>query len=204
MNPKQVDRFFRGLARDFRRGAVVYLTGAAAGSLMGNVRPSLDIDFGVRIRSGAGVWRELETAVDKNRRLTGLAVNYAEDLDRWGQITLLDYQKHARAYKRFGRLELRVLTPGYWSIGKMTRYLEPDLRDMEAVFKSQKTSPLGLARLWGRAVAASPKSTAQFQFIRQVELFLETRGPRIWGNDFEPPKAVRAFRKKAGIRSERS
>ncbi len=199
MNPKQVDRFFKGLARDFKREAVVYLTGAAAGSLMGNLRPSLDIDFGIKTKGGAAAWRELEAAVEKNKAVTGLDVNFAEDIDRWGQITLLDYQKHVRPYKRFGKLDVRVLAPGYWSIGKMTRYLEPDIRDMEMVFKAQGVPAPGLARLWGRAVKASPKSAVQFQFVDQVERFLEKRGPGIWGKKFEAAKAIRIFRKGAGI-----
>ncbi|HVZ80661.1 MAG TPA: hypothetical protein VHE12_07660 [bacterium] len=200
MNPKQVDRFFKGLARDFRREAVVYLTGAAAGSLMGNVRPSLDIDFGVQAPGGGAAWAELEKAIDRNKLLTGLAVNYGEDIDRWGQITLLDYQRHAKPYKKFGKLDVRVLAPAYWSIGKMTRFLEPDVRDMAAVFKAQKVPALDLVRIWGRAVKASPRSAAQFQFARQVEHFLSAEGPGIWGGKFDLEGTLKAFRKSAGIR----
>ena len=179
------------------------MTGAAAGALMGNVRPSLDVDFGVQTQAGAAAWAELEAAIEKNSRLTGLAVNYGEDIDRWGQITLLDYKKHAHPYKTFRKLEVRVLTPGYWSIGKMTRYLEPDIRDMAAVFKSKKVPALGLARLWGRAVAASPKSTVQYQFIRQVEHFLKNQGTGIWGKNFDAAKSLQAFHEKAGIKRDR-
>lgn len=200
MNPKQVDRFFKGLGRDFHREAVIFLTGAAAGSLMGNVRPSLDIDFGVDLKGGAAAWADLEKAIDRNKLLTGLAVNYGEDIDRWGQITLLDYQKHARPYKKFGKLDVRVLAPAYWSIGKMTRFLEPDIRDMAAVFAARKVPVDTLAKLWGRAVKASPRSAAQFQFIRQVEHFLAAEGPGIWGKKFDLGKALGAFRKSAGVR----
>jgi hypothetical protein len=198
-----VERFLKGLSRDLRREAVIYLTGAAAGSLLGNVRPSLDIEFGVETKGGAEAWRDLEAAVERNRRLTGLAVNFAEDIDRWGQISLLDYKKRAKPFKRFGKLSVKILAPAYWSIGKMTRFLEPDVRDMAAVFKAQGTPWRELVRVWGRAVAASPRSLAQTRFIRQVEQFLGAEGPGIWGKNLDLPRALREFQKNAGIRKAR-
>lgn len=204
MNPKEIDRFFKGLARDFNREADIILTGAAAGSLMGSSRPSMDIDFGVEIKKKSREsWEDFSRAVEKNRSLTGVSADYSEDIDRWGSITLLDYKKHAKPYKKIGSLSLRVLEPAYWSIGKMTRYIEPDIEDMRAVFKKQKARAPALARLWGKALRASPLSETLSLFRKQVEHFLEKSGPKIWGKGFDPSKAIAEFHKSAGIRRDK-
>ena len=82
MNPKEIERFFKGIAKDFNEDATVYLTGAAAGALMGGVRPSLDVDFGVELKNSKK-WEQLTAAIEKNKVLTGLGSNYDEDIDRW-------------------------------------------------------------------------------------------------------------------------
>src|SRR5688500_10430523 len=61
VNRRQIDRFFETLAAELEAPARVYLTGAAAGALMGRVRPSDDIDFGLRLTGrGAGSWDTVE------------------------------------------------------------------------------------------------------------------------------------------------
>lgn len=201
MNRKEIERFFKGIAMDFRGEATVFLTGAAAGSVMGGVRPSLDVDFGIQLKSrDPKVWNQLVSAIEKNKTLTGLGTNYDEDIDRWGMITLLDYKKHTKAFKRFGSLAVRVLEPAYWSIGKMTRYLDPDVQDMVAVFKAQKTPAVKLAKLWGKALKASPRSEALSTFRKQVEHFLRAYGPGIWGKKFEASKAIAEFYRSAGLK----
>ena len=198
MNARQIDAFFKTLAREFDEKAVVVLTGAAAGAILGRARPSLDIDFAVEL-ARSGDWDKLARAVERTVKLAGISANYAEDIDRWGMVTLLDYRKHARPYKKFGGIEVRILEPEYWSIGKMTRYLDPDVRDLIQVFKTQKVPAARLARLWGRALRESPSSTGLHQFRRQVEHFLATYGREIWGKEFDPEPAVRAFHREAGI-----
>lgn len=200
MNRTQIDGFFRVLAEQWGGKGIVLLTGAAAASIWGHVRPSVDIDFAVQLkRRGRSVWGKLEDAIDRTVRLTGIQANYAEDIDRWGLITLLDYRRHTRPYRRFGPLEVRLLDPAYWSIGKMTRYLDPDVRDMIQVFKRQNVAADHLARLWGRALKRSPRSTALSQFRRQVEHFLRSHGRAVWGRKFAPERALRRFYKEAGI-----
>ncbi len=200
MTRAQVDAFFRVLGEQWGEEALVLLTGAAAASIWGHVRPSVDIDFAVRVRKrGRSAWGKLEDAIDRTVRLTGIQANYAEDIDRWGLITLLDYRRHTRPYRRFGPLEVRLLDPAYWSIGKMTRYLDPDVRDMIQVFKRQNVAADQLARLWGRALKRSPRSTALSQFRRQVEHFLRSHGRAVWGREFAPERALRRFYKEAGI-----
>ncbi|HEV8344022.1 MAG TPA: hypothetical protein VGR30_16765 [Candidatus Binatia bacterium] len=200
MNRRQIDTFFQVLSEQWDQELGVLLTGAAAGTIWGQLRPSMDVDFGVQVRkSGKETWEKLEAAIERTVRLTGTQANYAEDIDRWGLITLLDYKRHTHPYRRFGSLRVRLLDPAYWSIGKMTRYLDPDVRDMIQVFKRQKVPADRLARLWGRALKRSPRSAALIQFRRQVDDFLRTYGPTIWGKKFDLGKTTRRFYREAGI-----
>ena len=200
MNRRQIDTFFQVLSEQMNEPLVVLLTGAAAGTIWGQVRPSVDVDFAVQVRRrDQETWERLEAAIERTIKLTGTQANYAEDIDRWGLITLVDYKRHTHPYRRFGLLQVRLLDPAYWSIGKMTRYLDPDVRDMVQVFKRQRVPAVRLARLWGRALKRSPRSAALIQFRRQVEDFLRTYGPTIWGNKFDARKTMRRFYSEAGI-----
>ena len=200
MTPRRIDRFLATLARELDCPARLYLTGAAAAALLGRVRPSLDVDFGLELRGRHPVpWQVVEGAVERTSKLMGIAASAAEDIDRWGMITLLDYKKHARRHRRFGQLDVRVLHPLHWSIGKLTRFLDVDIRDVVEVFRRQAIATDAATRLWGRALRASPASTAQFQFRRQVEGFLRAQGRRIWGASFDPDAATRIFHRAARI-----
>jgi hypothetical protein len=200
VNRRRIDAFLAILARELDLPAKAYLTGAAAGALLGRVRPSVDIDLGLTLRktSSAG-WRSVEEAIERTRRLTGIPASVAEDIDRWGMITLLDYKRSSRPYRRFGKLEVRILAPANWAIGKLTRFLDPDIRDVVEVLRHQRASWKSCVRLWGRALRASPASTAQFQFRRHVEHLIARHGERIWGRPFDPQSAVAAFEKAARV-----
>ncbi len=200
MNAGHIDRFFSVLASELDRSATVMITGAAAGSLLGHVRPSQDIDFSIRLVRGHGHdWPTVEAAVARTVKLTSIQANYAEDIDRWGMISLLDYTRHTRPYKRFGKLTVRVLDPAYWAIGKLTRYLRPDIRDLVAVLKAQRVPHEQAVRIWGRALRASPRSAVCELFRRHVEAFLRQNGRKIWGKGFDADAAVNAFHRAAGI-----
>ena len=204
MTRRQIERFLTILATELGEPTRAYLTGAAAAALWGRVRPSADIDLGVefrdhRRRKVAGSWRRIQEAVDRTTRLTGIPTSVAEDIDRWGMITLLDYKRTSRLYRRFDKLEVRLLNPVNWAIGKLTRCLDPDIRDVTEVFRRQDIRWVGCARTWGRALRASPASTAQFQFRRNVEDFFRVRGRTVWGATFDTRAAIRAFERAAGI-----
>ncbi|MBI4598186.1 MAG: hypothetical protein HY737_07305 [Candidatus Omnitrophica bacterium] len=200
MNPKTIDRFFRILAREFKRPGTLIVTGAAAGSLWGHVRPSQDIDFGVQLAGKArATWEQFQVAVNRTIEQTGIQVNYAEDIDRWGSITLLDYRRHTLPYRRFGALTVRLLDPIYWSIGKLGRYYALDVQDVVTVLKRQRVPSASLIRVWAKALRESPKSPALWQFRQQVEHFLRTYGREIWGRRFDAEAALRQFHRAAGI-----
>ncbi len=203
MTPKRIEHFLTVLARELRLPARAYVTGAAAAALWGRVRPSVDVDMGIELASRSANrgddWQAVETAVDRTRRLTGIPANVAEDIDRWGMITLLDYRRTSRRYRRFDQLDVRLLHPANWAIGKLTRFLDSDIRDVTAVFRAKKVQPTAAARTWGRALRASPASTSQQQFRRNVEHFFTHQGRSIWGRAFDPAAAVRAFERAAAI-----
>ena len=200
MTRRRIEQFLKTLAAELDRPARLYLTGAAAAALLGRVRPSLDIDFGLEIEDpDPAAWRAVQEAVDRASRLSGIAASAAEDIDRWGMISLLDYKKTARPHRHFGQLDVRVLNPLHWSIGKLTRFLDVDIDDVVEVFRRQSIAAPAAAKLWGRALRASPPSTAQFQFRRQVEVFFRTQGRAVWGATFDGEASIRLFYRAADI-----
>jgi len=200
MDIRQIEQFFKIMDAELGQDAKAILTGAAAGTIWGATRPSMDIDFAIEIKNQSDAnWQQLESAIRKAIDKTGIQANYAEDIDRWGMITLLDYKSNIKLYKKYGKLALMVLDPAYWSIGKMTRFIDPDIQDMIQVFRKKKSSPTRLAEVWGKALNESPRSTTLTRFRRQVESFFESYGTKIWGQKFSSSKAIRQFHKSAGI-----
>lgn len=201
MNQKQIDRFFHQLNLRLRgitkEKIEIILTGAAAGILLGGNRPSIDIDFAINCKKK--YLKDVEDAIRQASGVTGIAVNFSEDIDRWSQITFLDYKKHTLAYKTFGIVKVSILSPAYWSIGKITRYLDPDIDDLVKVLKNNPISPLKMIKIWGEALLKSPHSSASFSFRMHVEHFLKTYGRVVWGEGFHQDKALEAFWKACGI-----
>lgn len=197
MSPEQIQRFFRTLAKEFPGPATIILTGAAVGSILARVRASHDVDFAITLpRPAPGQWASLEAAIARTEDVTGIAAQYTEDIDRWSSVSLLDYRRHTRPYRHFGRLHVRLLQPDYWAIGKLSRYLPQDKDDLLAVFAAQQRPMASLIRLWARALRASPRSQALTEFRDHVEDFLRTAGPRLWGPAFDAQAAVTQFRRR--------
>ncbi len=200
MTPQEVDRFFETLAGWLEEPVRVVMTGAAAGALQGYIRPSQDVDFAIRpARKKTGSWQRIEAAIERTMKETGIPANYAEDIDRWGTISLMDYWDHTQPYRKFGGVDVRILDPAYWSIGKLSRSLDSDLKDVIAVFSGKKVPWNRVVRLWGRALKSSPPSTDRFQFRQRIERFLKDYGRVIWGRGFSPEKATQQFHRAAGI-----
>lgn len=199
MDARQIDKFFQALSQNIKgipKGKIkIILTGAAAGTLMGGSRPSMDIDFCIECDKKYAQYAE--RAIKQASTTTGIAANFSEDIDRWSQITFLDYKRHTMPYKTFGAVEVSILSPAYWSIGKIARYLDTDVDDLVKVLKSNSVSANALAKLLGRALLESPRSTASFAFKTHVEHFFKAYGSVIWGKDFNPEECLSAFRKSA-------
>ena len=154
------------LAAELGTPARAYLTGAAAAALWGRVRPSYDVDLGLELKRKTRSSGEIiQRAVERTTRLTGIAVSVAEDIDRWGMITLLDYKRTSRRYRQFGPLELRLLHPANWSIGKLTRNLESDIRDVWRFSAARMSPPRRSSRPGDAPCAQVQPQRRSFSFV---------------------------------------
>jgi hypothetical protein len=192
MRKKQIDFFFRELDKALGQKAEIILVGASAGTLMGHIRPSFDIDFEIRL-SGRKSAAVLEAAVLKTARKAGVAVNFSENVDHWSMVSFLDYRKTAVSYKKFGKLTVKLIAPAYWTIGKMARYYALDAKDMAAIIKKKKLKPRALVSLWGRALRSSDLSLELGQFKKHAAHFLKVYGPKLWGKSFRPGPYLRGL-----------
>lgn len=190
MTEKTIRLYFKELDRRLEASAEIILVGAAAGSLMGHIRPSLDLDFEIRLKKSASavVRRRLDRAVREAASSIGIAVNYSEDISHWSMVDYLDYRKTAAPYRRIGKLNVKLIAPEYWTIGKMTRFLELDIRDMIKVIRKKKLKPERLARLWSRAMRTSQLSLELGQFKQHVVHFFKKYGKKLWGQSFNIEK----------------
>jgi hypothetical protein len=200
MNEKQIERFFKVLDRELGEDALAIVTGAAVVALKGRARPSLDVDFEIQLKAkNPSLWQKVEQAVRIASQQTGLEANFAESIDRWGMISLMDYRQHLIAWRHFGALRVVLMDPSYWAIGKLTRFLESDAKDIVGVFERQKVPWKKAAQIWGKALKRSPKSASLILFRKQVEQFFEKYGPHIWGKRFSVSLSLQTFYKAAGL-----
>jgi hypothetical protein len=203
MRKNIVDLFFGELDRRLSTPASVILTGAAAGMLYGNVRPSADIDFEIRFENKKRTVLQDEALEELIRAVSsklGIAANYSDDIGHWSMIDYLDYRKKSRPYKQIGQLSVHLLAPEYWTIGKMARFMEIDVDDVVKVVQKKRLRAKPLISLWARALRASPLSLAKGQFRRNIESFLSRNGTKLWGKSFDSEKAIAEFTKLAGLR----
>ncbi len=199
MKRKKIDLFFRELDRGLKAGGQIILTGAAAGALYGNIRPSLDLDFEIQLRGRRLNHAKIDSAIKSASSRAGVAVNYSEDISHWSMIEYLDYRRRTIPYKRIGKLNVRLMAPEYWTIGKVTRFLEIDILDLTKVIKKKRLKSGMLIKLWGRALRKSRLSKASSCFRDHVIYFLKTYGKKVWGKDFDLTKSTVLFKKCARI-----
>lgn len=168
-----------------------------------NVRPrraTADLDFQIQSREPTeGSWPELERAIAEAASAVGIAVQYAEDVDRWSSVAIPRERRRTRAWRRFGLLEVELLEPLCWAVYKLARYLDSDVEDLVAVLGNERIDPLELAEICGASLASSPRSSSLWLFRRQVERFFREEGPRVWTKDFASEVAVERFHRLAGI-----
>lgn len=197
-----VDLFFLELDRALATPASVILTGAAAGAIYGNVRHSADIDFEIRLKRRKTDGQRQDEIVERLIREVssslGISANYSDDISHWSMIDYLNYRRSSISYKKIGRIDIRLLAPEYWTIGKMARFLEIDVNDMIKVIKKKRLRTEVLISLWARALRRSPLSLAKGQFRRNVENFFHMHGKKIWGRAFDRERAINDFRRSAG------
>ena len=196
MKQKQIDLFFELLDQELGLAAEIILVGASAASLMGHVRPSLDIDFEIRFKGSktSKTRAKLEAALAKAQTLAGVAVNYSENISGWSMVDYLDYRKTATPYKKVGKLNVKIVAPEYWTIGKMTRFLELDIQDMIKIIRTKKIKAKPLIALWARALKASDLSLELGQFREHVIFFVQRYGKKLWGKKVDPEVLLKDFK----------
>ena len=201
LNQRLIHLFLNALACGLDVPSEVILTGASAGFLMGHVRPSLDIDFEIRFkgRRSPKAKAKLEEAVANASKLTGLSAQYSENIGGWSMISYLDYQKRARPYRQFGKLNVKIMAPEYWTIGKMARFFEMDIRDMIQIIRKKKIKPKPLIRLWAKALNSSSLSIELGQFRDHVIYFIRKYGKKIWGGSTDVDQLIVFFKEQIAV-----
>lgn len=201
LSPSDIDRFFVELDKQFNSPLTVIITGAAAGAIMDNMRPSDDIDFEIQLPATdqKNQKEKLERCINTVARSLQIPAQYTESISGWSQISLLDYRSKALHYKKIGKIQIDCLSPEYWAIGKLARYLPLDRRDLAQVLKNKKIKPESLIAVLSEALKKSPLSDKSREFKSNVADFLKSEGPKIWGPKFLSAAAIEDFKRKAGI-----
>ncbi len=201
MQKKTIDQFFTVLSKKIEHPVEVIVTGACAGIFYGHIRPSVDIDFEIRLKNKnhQKFSSQLDRAVQFASEEVGVATSYGEDIGHWSMIDWLDYRKHTTPYKKIDFLDIRIMAADYWTIGKMGRFYEMDIQDMVTVIQKKNMESDDLIRLWARAFRKSPISLEKRQFIQHVQAFLSRYGAKTWGKSFKSDKAIALFMTLAGI-----
>jgi hypothetical protein len=197
-----VDQFFLELDKRINQRIKIILTGAMAGIILGNIRPSMDIDFEIEFspvgNPSEKLIQDTEFAIQETSKKLNMPSQYSESIQGWSQISFLDYREFSTLYKQIGKIEVRIMSPEHWSIGKMARYLELDEMDVTYVFKKHKIDWEKIVAFWGRALKNSIRSDKSREFRDHVMQFLKHKGKKIWGDNFNPDIAIDKF-KKSGI-----
>ena len=85
---QQIETFFQELSKRYTQAATLYLIGGSALTLLGNRRPTQDIDYvGIDI---PGLWTDLQRAIDQLAKETKLDIEAAPYLEM-GVITSPDF-----------------------------------------------------------------------------------------------------------------
>ena len=178
-----MDAFFQALAKRWTHPTKITVTGAWAAAAWDVHRPTQDIDCEVGGLSNEQL-ADFDRAADAAGKEAGILLQYSTDIDRWSQITMLDYRESAQPWKRFGSINIYVLDPLHWSIGKIGRGINKDIDDLVNVFKRVQPDPAAVAMIWRKALEASPRSSQLWLTKQQALGFFRQHGRKIWGEQF--------------------
>lgn len=198
MKIRDIETFFEEVDNRLQFPIRVILTGGAAGIIYGTDRATYDIDFEVNFLKknvASEKWERLQRVLEEVAVQTKITPQYADDIDRWSSIALP--LKKSQLFKKIGKVEIRIMEPAYWAVGKLTRFLSSDADDLVSVLKKQKANPRECARVWGQALRISPPSPAQFTFRKQVENFFDTYSKTIWGSAVDAAELKELFSEEA-------
>lgn len=203
MKPRDVERFFRALARAWPFPADCILIGGAAAVVEGSLRPTDDVDFEVAF--GGDISSEdselFAGAVHDAERASGFGGQFTEDIGPWSTVALPPYRNRTRPWKRFGPIAVRLLDPASYTVTKLCRGAAHDFEDVVFVSGRRRVAWGTVARACGIAVRSSPRSTRLRAFVRRVEYLFRTHGRKLWGRRFDPEAAIRLFRRESARRT---
>jgi hypothetical protein len=178
---EDIDSFFTCLSKKWPHPTRIIISGGAASLVMGGRRPTLDIDFEVDFSKAKNVSKEeFQEAIKKTMEATAIKAQFSEDIQRWSEISFIDYRGHLKAYKDFKSISVYILDAKYWSIGKISRYWDQDIQDMLAVFKKERVDPIDLLTIWKAALSDSCLSSKLNPTKKHILHFFTTFGRKIW------------------------
>lgn len=200
-----VEQFFSELDKKIKQPVKIILTGAMAGIILGNIRPSMDIDFEIEFLSmdnpSDGLVEQIGAAISEVSAQLKLPAQYSDSIQGWSEISFLDYREKSSLYKQIGKVEVRLLSPEHWTIGKMARYLPLDEMDVTFVLKKHNVKWEKIVQVWAEAVKKSRISEKVREFRDHVYDFLKHKGKKIWGDNFDYNLAIEKFKSSAGIKT---
>lgn len=176
MKKSQVRKFFKVFSEKEKQNLKIYLTGGIAAMFYGGARPTEDIDFAISLSN-----EEIVRHLDETSQFLSVPIQYSTDIQRWGMINIPDYQKGAAFLFSEASIDVYVLSPEKWGIGKLSRFFEDDVQDLYKVFSTQKPDLKKCLKYWERALAESPDSPAKKIFKNNVNYFLRKYSEEIWG-----------------------
>ena len=196
MTSRDIDRFFKELAREWPHPTEVILIGGAAAVIGGSRRPTFDVDFEVDFggRRSSEDAEVFALALRKAEDASGVQGQFTEDIGAWSPIALPPWRGSARPWKRYGPISVKLLDTAIYVVSKLRRGDADDFSDLVLVARQGGAKWRRIAFLCGRAVRLSPSSTALRGFIRRVEYFYNIRGREVWGAGFRPEPAIALFR----------
>lgn len=196
MTSRDIDRFFKALAREWPYPTEILLIGGAAAVIGGSRRPTYDVDFEVAFggRRSSEDAEVFAVALRKAEDASGVQGQFTEDIGAWSPITLPPWRGSASPWKRYGPITVKLLDPAFYVVSKLRRGDADDFADLVLVARKSGVNWRRVASLCGRAVKLSPSSTILRGFIRRVEYFFSVRAREVWGTGFRPAPAIAIFR----------
>jgi len=202
VTPRDLERFFRTLARTWPHPLECLVIGGAAAVLDGSTRPTTDIDFEVKF-DGPSAQEDMDAfagALHAAEAASGIEGQFTQNISAWSPITLPPYRKSATRWKQFGPVVVKRLAPPLYVVTKLRRGNANDWKDLLLVAKRHHVSWKSLANLCAVAVRLSPYSTSVRTFRGRTEYLFRRYGSELWGTTFSPDIAIAQFRKGQRVR----
>ncbi len=126
VTPAEIIGFFQELAKRFPRSATIFLLGGSALQVLGNIRPTLDIDYDAQLAPDEVL--ALQNAIEQLAQEQHLEFEYVP-IAEFIPLPEEANRRH-RLVGQFGHLAVYVYDPYSIALSKVARGLESDLQDV--------------------------------------------------------------------------